>query len=255
MRRGLPLLLLCPALATAQITVTLDRFVETRTASPETSRLRCELRLAGPGLDDALDFGNPRLTTATDDQGRALAPAPGSPGVFLPLRPIPGAPPQAVATLDLAAPPRSSRALARLAGSLDLRFYRYQIVRIANATESTDTDFKDPLFAAHGFAVRIVHPRHAFPELSGAETEDALRRRAVCLEITGNAAALRGLELRGPDDRPIAARTVSFGTRQFTLWAAAADTPLPPGAQALLRIPIDPETRPVPFDLRDLTLP
>jgi len=255
MRTTLLLLLLVAPLPAAEVRV--DSITDLRSTAESGGELKVSLRLQDPLLKTALDYREAPLTTAIDDLGNNLIPpTPDQDDLFRPLHVQPDDPfPSTTMTLHLKSPPRAATRLQKIEGALIVRTFRTQKVVIPNAFETFGTLIEDPLLEAHDIEVQIINPRHAYPGVTEEDRIKQLMKTHLCVEVTGAASKISGIELIDADFNVIPTTSRNFGSPASATWIAAAESPLPQNVAIRLSIPIDPTEHRIPFHLEDVTLP
>ena len=241
------------------VTVSLARVQEYRTREPGTagdSTLSVVVCLKGDPVKQALEAGDIEITEATDNLGATLK-AHESAGHYVSFnRRLGGNSTDDTAQLniDLDAPSRQATSLKKISGTLKIRTYRYQAVRIEDVLKKVNQSIDHPIFKAHEVQVRVVDARQALPGTDPMQAKE-LATRTVSIEVSGEKEVINGMDLITPDDKPLAARPTSFGAGRYTYYSRQSDTDLPANTIAQVFIAMDTKEITVPFTLENVPLP
>lgn len=247
----------CPCLEAG---VTVESITDFRTTETPGNQLKINLNIQDPLLSTALDYHQLVISRAEDDQGTNLIP-PDEEGKekkddFQTLQTRPSEPhPSTQMTFSLLSPPRQASTLKHLQGSVTVRTFRTQKIVIEKAFDTFGRMIDDPLLKAHGIDVQVINPRHAHPGVTEEEEIKRLMKTNLCVEVTGAANKIRGMELIDPQFNIIPSRSRTYGSSRRAIWICAADEPLPNDAAIRLSIPIDPTGHKIEFNLKDIPLP
>jgi hypothetical protein len=256
MRTGFFLFLLLPCCLPLRAGVSVQSITDHRTTEPSGNQLKITLQIQEAILETALDYHQVRVTRAEDDLGNSLILDPADDEAFRPLQVRPAEPhPITLMNVDLRSPGRRASVIRHLEGSCIVRTFRTQKIVIDRAFETFGRSIENSLLEAHGIEVQVINPRHAHPGVTDEDEIKRLMKTNLCIEVTGAANKIRGMELVDSQFKVIPSRSRHFGSATSAIWICSADQPLPEDTAIRLSIPIDPTEHKIEFKIEDIPLP
>ena len=226
------------------------------------SQVSLTLRVEGPEVAGATEYGGLKITEATDDTGASLKPEQVAFGDdFMPLQGMfPGREEQpgraAEIRVSLAAPQRHAATITRVKGEVKIRAGgEKKVVTVARVKERVGKRVDDAALKAAKLTVTVVDPKAAGNGNGGLAPDAAFGAEAVSVKIVGDPAAVKQVDVVGPDGRSISQGRSSSGSGNTTVHTIMLDRA--PGGSAALTIDLlvgQKDVR-VPLDLKNIPLP
>lgn len=268
----LALLTLAP-LAHAAVSVKVVRVEESRVkelledADPSQgtmlSQVTLTLRLEGPEIAGATEYGQPRITQASDDTGASLKPEPlGAGDFFMPLQSgaFASSDEQAAARptevrVSLNAPQRNAAKITRVRGEVRVKAGgEKKVVMVAGVNGRIGKRVDDPALKAAKLTVTVLDPKaQEDGERFGADAGPG--GGAVSVKITGDNSVVKQVDVVGPDGQSISQGRSTAGSGNTTVYSVMFDRELDQSMSLKIELLTGQKVVRVPIDLRDVPLP